>query len=54
MLHSQCTWVDCFSFFNKIFVTYPKKKEKEVGFGDETKENNHGLGGCSCTVNNDP
>ena len=21
-----------------------------VGFGDETKENNQGLGGCSCAV----
>ena len=25
-----------------------------VGFGDETKENNQGLGGCSCAVNSDP
>ena len=25
-----------------------------VEFGDETKENNQGLGGCSCAVNSDP
>ena len=24
-----------------------------VGFRDETKENNQGLGGCSCAVNSD-
>ena len=38
IVHSQCTRVSCFSFFNKIFITYQKKKCLECHTQNNTSQ----------------
>ena len=43
IVHSQRTWVGCFSFFNKISVTYQKKKFIGIGTNNTEGDSNEEL-----------